>query len=135
MYMKKIYFGIAILVIIPVIVFGLFIYDMGLIRLSPCHIYTEVGEFEQKIDSEEEAKIITLNYFSSIGYEIELENLTVMETVNEGWFIDFHHSMMVPPEKICYDPANPPECIGQRLKLEEKPFGKNKIMMEYPNPC
>jgi len=107
--------------------------NLSIITVGPCHGYAKVGEFDQKIDSENEAKQIALDYYSSIGYKFQLENLTARK-IDNVWYVGFDFPK-VSIRNLCVESANPPECIGQELKLEEKLLGKNRILMEYQIPC
>jgi len=132
--MKKLTIGIIILAVLITIGFAFYIYiQSNMITVGPCHGYKEVGEFDQKIESENEAKQIALDYYSNIDYEFNLEDLTATK-IDDGWSIRFDYSK-IDIQNLCVGSANPPDCIGQELKLEEHLFGKNKILMEYQIPC
>ena len=123
--MKKLTIGIIIFVVLLVGGFAFYSYiQSNMITIGPCHGYKEVGEFDQKIESENEAKQIALDYYSGIGYEFNIEDLTARK-VDDGWSIRFDYSK-IDRQKLCIGSANPNECIGQELKLEEHLFGKNK---------
>ena len=132
--MKKLTIVIIIFAVLLIGGFAFYSYiQSNMITVGPCHGYKEVGEFDQKIESENEAKQIALDYYSGIGYEFNIEDLTANK-IDDGWSIRFDYSK-IDIQNLCVGSANPPDCIGQELKLEEHLFGKNKILMEYQIPC
>lgn len=128
---------IAIIIIILGLIFIFSKFKGG--GVGPCFGYLEVGEFDQKIGSEYEAKQIALDYYNSIGYYFKPEELSVSKTKNDYLIKPeigpLNGNSTLPLEKICYGSANPPNCIGQRLILQKKLFGKNKILMDYAIAC
>ena len=132
--MKK--FAIKIIIFIALLISGFAFYaymQPNMTVIGPCHGYKEVGEFDQKIKSENQAKQIALDYYFGIGYKFNIEDLTASK-VDDGWLITLDYSK-IDIHHLCVGSVNPPNCIGQELKLEEHLFGKNKILMEYQIPC
>ena len=125
--------GIGIIIALVIFGFGFYMFSRQTISIGPCHGYMEVGEVDQKINSEQEAKQTALDYYASIGYNFEIENMEAKE-ISKGWSIRPDISKFG-VDKLCHRGQSPPECIGQELKFEKKLFGKTKILMEYQIPC
>jgi hypothetical protein len=134
--MRKITPGIILLLVFIIGGSAFYIYPKLKDRISfgPCFGFGEVGEFDTKINSEIEAKQVAVSYYTSIGYNFTIKNMTAFET-DKGWEIVLSDPGKLTRKNLCLREVNPPECIGQRLILQERLFGKNKILMEYFLPC
>ncbi|MBU0953673.1 MAG: hypothetical protein KKA90_04640 [Nanoarchaeota archaeon] len=132
--MRKPVIGIAILAIIIV---GLFVLD-SIVRdqlvLIKCDDYDEVDEFAGPITSGAVAKQIALDYYESIGYHLEADDL-IPRKVGNIWFINenLENTMGKITENRCTINRRPANCFGN-LKLEETLFG-NTISKQYIIPC
>jgi hypothetical protein len=139
--MMKIHSILIIAIVVVILIIGSFLYYQSFtLSVGPCEGYTEVGTFEQKITSESDAKQIAINYYDSIGYHFREDQIEAWK-VSNGYMIRpeigkyYEENATLPLEKLCHGAANPPECVGQRLLLEERFFGKNVIKMSYLIPC
>ena len=130
--------GIIIVVLIAITFLFYVFLKLFILRpiVGPCNGYSKVGYFNENINSEEDARNVALNYYKSIGYNFQPSELSIIKT-NKGYsvkpFVGYNSTLT--ENKLCVGKANPPECIGQELILENDFLGNNRILMEYQIPC
>ena len=100
-----------------------------IVSAGPCEGYDKVGEFDQEINSVDEAKQIALNYYSSIGYDFNFEDFDAAKKSENTWNAWLHFSKL-DENKYCSNSANPPECVSPNLRLRN-----NEILMRYMIAC
>jgi len=135
--MTKLIFEIILAIVLIISGFAVYLYARSAlssqISLRPCHGYSEVGSFDQKISSEEDARQVALEYYKGIGYNFSLEDLTATK-IGADWSVRLN-ILKIKKGQLCIDSANPPKCIGQELRFRGTLFGKTNILMEYQLPC
>ncbi len=137
--MKKIIIGIIILLVFLVsgFVFYLFLQSRSPMTTDCYTGYMEVSKFNQKINSEEDAKKVALDYYSSIEYDFNLEDLNAIKNDEGDWLIRLNESR-ISLDVLISIISGIESCIycdASNLKLEEKLFSRNKILMIYSIPC
>lgn len=104
-------------------------------KIPVCHGFSKVGEFDEIVDSSKVAKLVATDYYKSIGMDFTSDDLVAKESV-EGWRISFDYSRIgVAEMNWCNKAANPPQCIGKELILQERSFSSRNILMEYSYDC
>jgi len=106
------------------------------VNIEKCQKYKYVASFDKQVNSSFGAINYAFGYFRVLGYNFSMDYLTAKKIEN-GWLVEFNSSRDLPFDisKLCVGDANPPECIGQKLKLESESANKTKIFMEYQVPC
>lgn len=106
------------------------------VNIGKCQDYKNVASFDKQVNSSFEALNYAFGYFRVLGYNFSRNDLTAKK-IESGWLVEFNSSQGLPFDisKLCVGDANPPKCIGQKLKLENESVNKTKILMEYQVPC
>lgn len=142
--MRKLYKGISVFV---VLFLALFLYaSLTTISIGPCEGFASVGSYATPVKSAEDARQIALDYYSGLGYRVDLDDFRIFEDGENKWIVapglvDYVRKTCENDENMsaCYQRAychegNQKACISDQMILENSVFG-NSIKVRYIIPC